>query len=212
MLHLLDYTILIQIFLTNALSTLFMFIILHLLHTYAEDFLANVRRRKLIHFCLLRGKHVIALKWKDIQRPNSRQWIKAMSCCLIRMTYLHNIRGNVWRCGLFSYTPTARVLWLWSGERIGWLLNCVLLFLIINYVSKSFDVCVYVCMDVCIQKTDISQSTTAKTIKNITMSLNVELADFFLHYHEHDYCNVYSLVHRMSINPMLKIAPNMCWE
>ena len=39
---------------------------IRLLHIYPEDFRANVMKRKLISFCLLQAKRVIALKWSDI--------------------------------------------------------------------------------------------------------------------------------------------------
>lgn len=53
-----------------------------ILHIYPEDIPVNARKRKLINFCLLQAKRVIALKWKEIQRPTSSQWIKEMSCSL----------------------------------------------------------------------------------------------------------------------------------
>ena len=55
----------------------------------------NTKKRKLIKFCLLQAKCVIALTWKDTQRPDSRQWVKEMSCSLAleKLTYI--VRGKV---------------------------------------------------------------------------------------------------------------------
>lgn len=66
-----------------------------LLHIDPEDFPANTKKRKLINFCLLQAKRVIALTWKDTQRPGSRQWVKEMSCSLAleKLTYI--VRGKV---------------------------------------------------------------------------------------------------------------------
>lgn len=66
-----------------------------LLHIYPEDFLANTKKHKLINFCLLQAKRVIALTWKDTQRPDSRQWVKKMSCSLAleKLTYI--VKGKV---------------------------------------------------------------------------------------------------------------------
>lgn len=66
-----------------------------LLHIYPEDFGANAKKRKLIDFCLLQVKRVIALKWKDVQSPNSTQWLKEMSSHLVleKLTYI--LRGKV---------------------------------------------------------------------------------------------------------------------
>lgn len=50
-----------------------------LLHVYPENFPVTVKKRKLIHFCLLQAKHVIALKWKEIQGPTLSQWITELS-------------------------------------------------------------------------------------------------------------------------------------
>ena len=40
-----------------------------LLHIYPENFSVTVKKRKLINFCLLQAKRVIALKWTEIQGP-----------------------------------------------------------------------------------------------------------------------------------------------
>ena len=37
------------------------------------------KERKLIIFCLLQAKCVIALTWKDPQRPDSRRWVQEVS-------------------------------------------------------------------------------------------------------------------------------------
>ncbi len=61
-----------------------------LLHTYPDDFPASIKKQKLINFCLLQAKRVIALKWKDTMGPSSSQWIKEMSCSLAleKLTYI----------------------------------------------------------------------------------------------------------------------------
>lgn len=50
-----------------------------LLHIYPEDFPVNTKKHKLINFCLLQAKRVLALTWKDPQRPDSRQQVQEMS-------------------------------------------------------------------------------------------------------------------------------------
>lgn len=66
-----------------------------LLHIYPEDFPVNTKKCKLLTFCLMQAKRVIALTWKDTQRPKSRQWVKEMSCSLAleKLTYI--VRGKV---------------------------------------------------------------------------------------------------------------------
>ena len=66
-----------------------------LLHIYPENFPVTVKKRKLINFCLLQAKRVIALKWKEIQRPTVGQWITEMSSnlALEKLTYM--ARGKV---------------------------------------------------------------------------------------------------------------------
>ncbi len=39
----------------------------------------NASKKKLIDFSLIQAKRVIALVWKNIQRPVLSQWIKEMS-------------------------------------------------------------------------------------------------------------------------------------
>ncbi len=50
-----------------------------LLHIYPESMSVNASKKKLIDFSLIQAKRVIALVWKNIQRPVLSQWIKEMS-------------------------------------------------------------------------------------------------------------------------------------
>lgn len=61
-----------------------------LLHIYPKEFVASVKKRKLIDFCLLQAKRVIALKWKDVQSPVPALWLKEMSShlALEKLTYI----------------------------------------------------------------------------------------------------------------------------
>lgn len=65
------------------------------LNIYPENFVANVNKRKLINFCLVQVKRVIALKWRDVQSPDSAQWLKEMSShrALEKSTY--TLKGKV---------------------------------------------------------------------------------------------------------------------
>lgn len=66
-----------------------------LLHIYPENFSVTVKKRKLINFCLLQAKRVIALKWKEMQGPTLGQWITELSSnlALEKLTYM--ARGKV---------------------------------------------------------------------------------------------------------------------
>lgn len=66
-----------------------------LLHIYPGDFPVNAKKCKLINFYLLHTKRVIALTWKDTQRPDSRQWVKEMSCSLALEQLTYIARGKV---------------------------------------------------------------------------------------------------------------------
>ena len=61
-----------------------------LLHIYPENFPLTVKQCKLIIFCLLQAKRVIAFKWKEIQRPTLGQWITELSSnlALEKLTYV----------------------------------------------------------------------------------------------------------------------------
>lgn len=73
-----------------------------LFHIYPINLVVNSRKRKLIDFSLLQAKRVIALKWKEIQRPSSNQWIKEMSSNLAMEKLTFAIKGklkefyNIW--------------------------------------------------------------------------------------------------------------------
>lgn len=54
-----------------------------LFHIYPKDFVANAKKRKLIDFCLLQIKRLVALKWKDVQSPDPTQWLKEISSHLV---------------------------------------------------------------------------------------------------------------------------------
>lgn len=66
-----------------------------LFHMYPSTLVVNTKKRKLIDFSLLQAKRVIALKWKETQRPFSNQWIKEMSSnlALEKLTYI--IKGRL---------------------------------------------------------------------------------------------------------------------
>lgn len=75
-----------------------------LLHIFPEDYPVTIRKR--IKFCLLQAKCVIALRWKDIQRPTSGQWITELSSNLALenwLTWQGEKLRNFTRCGLLSY-------------------------------------------------------------------------------------------------------------
>lgn len=66
-----------------------------LLHIYPVNFVGNARKCKLIDFCLLQAKPVIALKWKDIQRPSFTQWVEEMFCNLAMEKLTYTVRGKI---------------------------------------------------------------------------------------------------------------------
>lgn len=61
-----------------------------LLHIFPKDFKGTTKERKLISFCLLQAKHVIALNCKATERRKINQWIKQMSSnlALEKLTYI----------------------------------------------------------------------------------------------------------------------------
>lgn len=66
-----------------------------LLHMFPDSFKCDSKKRKLVNFCLLQAKYVIALKWKDTERPGVNQWIRLMTSnlALEKLTYM--AKGNL---------------------------------------------------------------------------------------------------------------------
>uniref|UniRef100_A0A3B3B502 Reverse transcriptase domain-containing protein n=1 Tax=Oryzias melastigma TaxID=30732 RepID=A0A3B3B502_ORYME len=60
------------------------------LHMYPKDLKINSKKYKLIDFSLLQAKRVIALNWRNVQRPTTNQWLKEMSnsLALEKLTYI----------------------------------------------------------------------------------------------------------------------------
>lgn len=61
-----------------------------ILHIFPNSFKCNTKNKKLVNFCLVQAKYVIALKWKDTEKPGVKQWIKLMSSnlALEKLTYI----------------------------------------------------------------------------------------------------------------------------
>lgn len=61
-----------------------------ILHIFPNGFKCTANKRKLVNFCLLQAKLVIALKWKDTERPGVNQCINLMSSnlALEKLTYV----------------------------------------------------------------------------------------------------------------------------
>uniref|UniRef100_A0A3B3YM34 Reverse transcriptase domain-containing protein n=1 Tax=Poecilia mexicana TaxID=48701 RepID=A0A3B3YM34_9TELE len=61
-----------------------------LLHIFPDGFKGPTKRQKLVTFCLLQAKHLIALKWRNTERPKINEWIKLLSnnLAMEKLTYL----------------------------------------------------------------------------------------------------------------------------
>lgn len=69
-----------------------------LLHIYPEGVPVNAQIHKRVDFSLLQAKRVIALKWRDTQRPNCTLWIREMSynLALEKLTYILSGKIEDW--------------------------------------------------------------------------------------------------------------------
>lgn len=70
-----------------------------LLHIYPENVSVSASIQKLVDFSLLQAKRVVALEWKNIQRPTLSHWTKEMisNLALEKLTYATRGKAEVFK-------------------------------------------------------------------------------------------------------------------